>query len=215
MVKYYPVMIDISNKSCVVIGGGKVAERKVLSLLRHDAKVTVISPNITEKLKELQGKDKIKWMKRAYQWGDLHGYYLVYIATDNKKINERCLEEAREENVLVNVVDQPAKCNFIVPASIRRGDLHITVSTNGKSPMLSKKIREDLEETFGEEYVEYIKALGDLRKIVLKEIDDVEIRKKVFQQCIYSDLLKQYKSGEIKDIKKALMALYNKIMGEF
>ncbi|QEK11821.1 hypothetical protein FQB35_05250 [Crassaminicella thermophila] len=106
-------------------------------------------------------------------------------------------------------------CNFIVPASVKRGDLHITVSTNGKSPMLSKKIKEDLEETFGEEYIEYINALGDLRKLVLEEIDDIKIRKKVFQKFIYNDLLNQYKRGEIEDIKKALNELYNKVIQEF
>ncbi|QEK11820.1 NAD(P)-dependent oxidoreductase [Crassaminicella thermophila] len=95
MAKYYPIMLDISNKRCVVIGGGNVAERKVNSLLEHGAKVTVISPKITEKLREFQLKNKIKWIKREYRLGDIKGYYLVYVATDNRKVNESCLEEAK------------------------------------------------------------------------------------------------------------------------
>ncbi|MCT4617792.1 MAG: bifunctional precorrin-2 dehydrogenase/sirohydrochlorin ferrochelatase [Marinisporobacter sp.] len=208
MDKYYPIMLDLCGKKCVVIGGGKVAQRKVLSLLKCGAKVKVISPKCTNKLKELQIEGKIELIKRPYIFGDIKGSFLAFIATDQEKVNKASLEEAKVQGVLVNVIDNPYECDFVVPSVIRRGDLQITISTNGKSPMLSKKIRQELEETFGEEYREYISILGDLRELVLREIDDIRIRRKVFETVVYSDLLEKYKNREIKDIRKAIMELY-------
>lgn len=208
MDKYYPIMLDLCGKKCVVIGGGKVAQRKVLSLLRCGAKVKVISPECTNKLKELQIEGKIELIKRPYIFGDVKGSFLAFIATDQEKVNKSSLEEAKAEGILVNVIDNPCECDFVVPSVIKRGDLQITISTNGKSPMLSKKIRQELEETFGEEYREYISILGDLRELVLREIDDIRIRRKVFETVVYSDLLEKYKNREIKDIRKAIMELY-------
>jgi precorrin-2 dehydrogenase/sirohydrochlorin ferrochelatase len=201
-------MLDLCGKKCVVIGGGKVAQRKVLSLLKCGAKVKVISPKCTNKLKELQIEGKIELIKRPYIFGDIKGSFLAFIATDQEKVNKASLEEAKVQGVLVNVIDNPYECDFVVPSVIRRGDLQITISTNGKSPMLSKKIRQELEETFGEEYREYISILGDLRELVLREIDDIRIRRKVFETVVYSDLLEKYKNREIKDIRKAIMELY-------
>ncbi|QZY57359.1 precorrin-2 dehydrogenase/sirohydrochlorin ferrochelatase family protein [Crassaminicella profunda] len=212
MDKYYPIMLDVCEKKCIVIGGGKVAERKVISLLTCGAKVKVISLKHTNRLKELQLEKKIELIERSYTVGDIKGNFLAFIATNQGKVNEICIEEARNEGVLVNVIDNPCECDFVVPSVIRRGDLQVTISTNGKSPMLSKKIREELEEIFGEEYTEFISALGDLRKIALKEIDDIHIRRNIFKRIVYSDLLKRYKDGEIKDIQKSVMKLYQNMI---
>ncbi|TCO79489.1 precorrin-2 dehydrogenase/sirohydrochlorin ferrochelatase family protein [Marinisporobacter balticus] len=214
MDKYYPVMLDICDKPCVVIGGGKVAQRKVLSLLEYGAKVTVISPIVTDKLKELQQKEKIYRIERDYRCGDIKDNFLVYVATDNPKVNAACLEESRKEKVLINIADQPRMCSFLVPASIKRGDLTLTISTNGKSPMLSGKIRKELENMFGEEYEIFINALGDLRKMALEEIDDIHIRKELFKRVVYSNLMNRYKSGEINNIKEAVMKLYDDFIKE-
>lgn len=215
MGKYYPMMLDICDKSIVVIGGGSVAERKVISLIEYGAKVTVISPNVTETLEKLQREIKINIIKRNYRYGDIKGNFLTYAATDNPKVNEACLMEAREAKVLINVVDQPNMCSFSVPASVKRGDLTITISTNGKSPMLSRKIRKELENIFGDEYEAFINALGDLRKTALKEIDDINIRKALFENIVYSNLIGRYKSGEIKNIKEVVMKLYDDYLQKF
>jgi precorrin-2 dehydrogenase/sirohydrochlorin ferrochelatase len=205
-------MLDLCGKKCVVIGGGKVAQRKVLSLLRCGAKVKVISPKCTDKLKKLQIEGKIELIKRPYTFGDIKGSFLAFIATDQEKVNKASLKEAKAEGAFVNVIDNPYECDFVVPSVIKRGDLQITVSTNGKSPMLSKKIREELEETFGEEYREYIHALGNLRELVLEEIDDIHIRRKVFKTIVYSDLLEKYKNRDIKEIRNAVMELYENVI---
>lgn len=208
MAKYYPIMLDICEKDCIVVGGGKVAARKVLSLLDAHANVIVISPNIIEDLQKLYKEKKIHWINRAYEEGDLKEAYLVYVATDDPKVNGRCLQEARKEEVLINIVDKPAMCDFIVPASVKRGDLHLTISTSGKSPMLARKIREDLEGLFGEEYAVFLQALGKIREKVLAEVTDIHLRKEIFKKLVYGDLLERMKSKEIEDVSAVMLARY-------
>jgi precorrin-2 dehydrogenase/sirohydrochlorin ferrochelatase len=210
MKKYYPIMLDIDGKRCIVIGGGKVAQRKVESLLECGGIVTVISPEITEGLGNLAQNGKIQIVLKAYTRGDLKGFDLAYVATDNQQVNTQCLEEARQEKVLLNVVDKPDMCDFIVPASVQRGDLTITVSTNGKSPMLSKKIREDLEAAYGEEYIVFLEVMGELRPLVLKKWENIHHRREFFEKMIYSDVLDRYRNGEIPDLKRYILETFLK-----
>ncbi|WZL71768.1 bifunctional precorrin-2 dehydrogenase/sirohydrochlorin ferrochelatase [Clostridiaceae bacterium 35-E11] len=212
MAKYYPIMLDICEKDCIVVGGGQVAERKVLSLLDAEANVIIISPRITEKLHKLHKEKKIHWINRYYQEGDLKEAYLVYVATNDGKINEQCLDEARQEEILINIVDKPAMCDFIVPASIKRGDLHITISTSGKSPMLSRKIREDLGRLFGEEYAVFLEGLGRLREKVLEEITDIDLRREIFKKIVYSDYLDKIQTKEIEDAYEEMLRQYKEMI---
>ncbi|KXG78904.1 precorrin-2 dehydrogenase/sirohydrochlorin ferrochelatase family protein [Thermotalea metallivorans] len=205
MKKYYPIMLDIEGKPCAVIGGGKVAERKVRSLLDCGAKVTVVSPQLTAGIKKLADENLVRVLEREYRWGDLKDHDLVYVATDDPEVNALCLREARQEEILINVVDKPDMCDFIVPAAIQRGDLTITVSTNGKSPMLSRKIREELEKMYGEEYAVFLEVMGDLRKMILSEWKDIRHRRAVFEKIVYGDVFDRYKNGEIQDLKKFII----------
>ncbi len=191
MTKYYPIMLDINKKPTTVIGGGKVAERKVISLLEHGAKVTVISPQCTKTIENLWVENRIQLMKRNYQTGDLVGSFLVYVATDDVNVSEGCHREAKENNIMINVVDVPYLCDFIVPAIHRQGSLTIAVSTDGKSPMFSRKIREELQQQYGKEYIVMIDTLGEIRDKALKEISDIEIRKQLFNQLVYERPLKE------------------------
>lgn len=211
MKKYYPIMLDVSNRQCVVVGGGEVAERKASSLLDYGAKVTVISPNITEGLGDCYKKDQIKWLKRPYLTGDLKGFSLAFVATDDSEVNKICFEEAKREGILINIVDQPKMCEFIVPAIINKGALTVAVSTDGKSPMLAKKIKEEIEALL--EYIseEYLEALGEIRSIILKEVHDINKRKKLFTKMVNSDLPKTSSPGESKkNIREALLEIYRK-----
>jgi len=210
MAGYYPIMVDINNKECLVIGGGEVAERKIFSLWEYGAKVTVISPKVTEKLYKLFQERKISLIQRIYKEGDMKDYYLVYVATNDPRVNASCFQEAEREEILINVVDQPKLCRFIVPAVIRKGDLTVAVSTNGKSPMLSRKIKEDIEALLDDVSEEYLDALGELRNIVMEEVKDINKRKTIFEKIVYSDLPKKLKQGEIKDISKAVKSMYQK-----
>lgn len=208
MDNYYPIMLDIRNKKCKVIGGGRVAERKVASLIAYGAAVEVISPLVSDKLLEYYGQGKINLKQRQYIYGDLENSYLVYAATDDENVNKACLKECREREIFLNVVDSRDMCDFIVPANINRGHLNITISTNGKSPMLSKKIKEELEKLFPEEYREYLDALGELRHRVKMEVKDINKRRKIFYNLVYSDIFDRYLKGEVADLKKELYALY-------
>ena len=187
MKKYYSIMLDIEEKPCIIVGGGRVAERKALSLLEHGAKVTVISPEATDKLKELAANRKIEYVKREYMTGDLKGSKLVYVATDDLEVSRACRLEAEMEEIIINVVDIPALCDFIVPAVVKRGDLTISVSTSGCSPMFSRRLREELEEAYGEEYGHCVAILGELRTIALKELKDIKQREELFRTIVYSE----------------------------
>lgn len=139
--KYYPIFLNIEGKRCVVIGGGRVAKRKIEGLLRARADVVVISPNLDEELKKM-----VLWINREYKNGDLDGAFIAIAATNNKEVNQMVYNEAEERGVLVNVVDTPNFCRFIVPSIVEKEDFTIAISSCGKNPSLSKKIRLRLEE---------------------------------------------------------------------
>ena len=164
---YYPVSLDLRGRPCIVIGGGKVAERKVRGLLACEAEVQVISPELTPGLSDLFRAGRLTWQDRDYRPGDLEGGFLVIAATDNEQVQQQTFEEAEERNILINVADVPARCNFILPATVRQGDLTISVSTGGKSPALAKQLRQQLEKSFGPEYRTVADILGGLRREIL------------------------------------------------
>jgi precorrin-2 dehydrogenase/sirohydrochlorin ferrochelatase len=160
----YPIgLIDLAERKTVVIGGGKVAARKVTGLLEAGARVTVISPAFVPELRLQAGTRRVTLVSRAYQAGDLADAFLVIAATNNADINERVWQEARERGCLVNVVDDPARCNFIVPAVVRRGEVTVTVSTGGASPALARRLREQVEGLIGPEVGDLAALLAELR----------------------------------------------------
>ncbi|MGA1841275.1 MAG: bifunctional precorrin-2 dehydrogenase/sirohydrochlorin ferrochelatase [bacterium] len=208
MPRYYPVSLNLKNTRCLVVGGGKVAERKVHSLLSCGAVVTLISPEITSDLNEKAQKGQITYKKRYYKYGDCQGMRAVIVATDSERINREAAEEAMAANCLVNVVDQPHISNFIVPATLRQGDLQISISTNGKSPALARRIREKLEKEFGPEYSEFLKLIDRVRKKALVKIPDPEKRRELFYNLVDSDLLQLIREGNDEEVKKRLEGLY-------
>jgi precorrin-2 dehydrogenase/sirohydrochlorin ferrochelatase len=151
----------------VVVGGGKVAERKVMGLLSSGARVKVISPTLTDDLARLHADTKLEWVNRQYQQGDLAQSFLVIAATDDDEAQRLIEEEAEQDNMLLNVVDVPQRCNFILPATVRRGDLTVAIATGGKSPALAKKLRKELEKSIGPEYRVLVNILGSIRPQVL------------------------------------------------
>jgi precorrin-2 dehydrogenase/sirohydrochlorin ferrochelatase len=202
MKRYYPVCIDLVGKSCVVVGGGEVAERKALSLLECGAHVSVISPELTPRLEELAATGKIAIERRSYVCGDLAHCFLVIGATDSEEINCQVCAEAEKRGVLCNIVDAPSLCSFIVPSVINRGDIQIAISTNGKSPMLSRRIREHLEGVFGEEYAEFVNLLGDLREEIQESFPEEAERRKVIECLVYSDIPEQIKAGQHRRVRE-------------
>jgi siroheme synthase-like protein len=163
-VGYYPVFLEMKDRRCVVIGGGAVAERKVEGLAAVGANVTVISPSITDGLRELLERGVIRHVAREYQTGDRAGYDLVFVATDNPEINAVVSSEARSLRIWVNSADDPDHCDFILPGVIRRGDLAVAVSTSGVSPAVARAIREELDEYFTADYARFVQIAGEVRR---------------------------------------------------
>lgn len=184
MSRYYPVNLALKDRRCVVIGAGRVAERKVKRLLECGARVMVISPAITPGLKTMAKNGKIAFKQKNVNLKDLKGAYLVIAATTDRSINSKASSYCRRNNILVNIVDSPEECNFILPSIIRRGPLTISISTQGISPALSKKIRQDLEKAFGAEYGRLLHMMKKIRPFVLKNMKSVQSRKKFFNKML-------------------------------
>jgi siroheme synthase-like protein len=160
---YYPIFLEMSERRCVVLGGGAVAERRIDGLLAAAAEVTVISLTITAGLRSLLTEKRIRFIERAYETGDLAGYDLVFVATDEPEINARICRDAKAQGVWINSADDPAHCDFILPAVIRRGDLTVAVSTGGASPAATRAIREELDQYFTGDYAGFVRIAREVR----------------------------------------------------
>jgi precorrin-2 dehydrogenase/sirohydrochlorin ferrochelatase len=195
---YYPVFLDLKGKLCVVLGGGRVAERKITSLIKVEAKVKVISPALTKKLSSLKAKGQIKHLPRDYRRGNLKGAFLAISATDSEETNVKAAEEARRLNIPINVVDKPALCSFIVPSVLKRGPLLIAISTSGVSPALARSIRLELEKIYGKEFEAYLKKLSRVRERAIKKLAPEE-RRKLFKRLGSDDIIRAVREGKVPE----------------
>jgi precorrin-2 dehydrogenase/sirohydrochlorin ferrochelatase len=180
----YPVNINISDKLCLVVGGGAVALRKTKSLLAGGARVRVICPEINAELKDLALSREIEWFERGFAEGDLKGAFLVFAATDNPVVQALITEEALKSSVLLNSADDPRNSDFHVPAHFRRGKMLVTVSTGGSSPALAKKIRQQLEIELVPEYELVVGLLALIREKVVSLSDDSRANGKLFSRLL-------------------------------
>lgn len=197
MSRYYPVLLDLRDRPCLVIGGGEVAEAKTRGLLDCGARVTLIAPEATTGLRELAGTGRITWLRREYRPGDLEGFVLAIAATDAPEVNRRVWEEAGQRRVWLNAVDDPAHCSFILPAVHRQGDLILAVSTGGKSPALAARLRDRLAAILGPEYARWVDLLGDLRPEVTRRVPDPEARKALWYRIVDSDAFDRVREGDV------------------
>ncbi len=185
----------------MVVGGGKVAERKVFSLLKAGASVTVNSPDLTSDLQNLAEQKKIDVVSSEFEECLLDECFLVIGATNNEEINRRIADESALRDILYNIVDVPDRCNFYVPSLLERGDLSIAISTNGKSPALAKRLRKRLEKEFGEEYAGFLKMMGEIREKVVKSPLKEAERTKLFESLLDSDLLEMFCENKEEDAR--------------
>src|SRR5262245_52911468 len=185
---FYPVFIDLADRLVLVVGGGSVAERKVESLLDAGASVTVVSPELTPRLVELGAQGQVKLRVRAFEESDLDGALLAISATDDPEVQKRVVAAAASRNVLVNTVDQPALCDFIVPAVVRRGDVIVAISTSGKSPALAAALRAKIESVLPEDVARTAKILGSIRSEIQERFTDGAQRKQVFEKILDSGI---------------------------
>ena len=186
---YYPIMIDLSGKKAVVLGGGMVAQRKVETLLEYGAEVHLISREMTPLLENYAREGRVRLVGKELEGGEFDGASIAVIATDDPHLNRRAADIARGQGVLVNVADQPSDCDFIVPSILRRGDLIIAVSTSGRSPALAKRIRERLTAQFGDEYGDFLSLMGHIRKEILSRGLTQEENSRIFHELVNSPII--------------------------
>ncbi len=202
--KYYPIFLRVEERPCLVVGGGDVAARKVESLLAARARVTVVSPEATQRLRELAATAAIEWRQRVYEEGDLRGFFLAYAATSDDKLHESIYLQAEREGVLLNVVDRPQWCTFIVPSIAQRGDLTVAVSTGGASPALARRVRLDIERLLGPEYERAVVLLARLREHLRRERRSFAERRQIFDRLLGSKLLESLRGGDAAAVDRLL-----------
>jgi len=184
----YGVSLNLQDKKCIVVGGGAVAERKILRLLENKAVVTVVSPQLTENLQKLQ--KQFIWIADTYQESYLEDSFLVIAATNSREVNQEIAQYCHAHNKLVNIIDSLDESNFTVNSTVQRGDLLLTISTGGASPALAKRIRQQLEEQYGPEYAVVLDIMRTLRAEAMEKISDEEKRRTFLQELGQTDIEK-------------------------
>lgn len=199
----YPVTLNVENRRCTVVGGGMVALRKVKTLLQEGAQVTVISPELQDELYALYKENAaFEWISVPFCVQMLVGSFLVIAATDSRDVNHQVAVWCEENQVLVNVVDSRAESSFTVNAAFRRGDLLIAVSTDGVSPAVSRAIRIQLEEQFGEEYAVMLEIMEEMRQRAMETIPEAEKRRAFLQQLAEMQLQELLKTETREQVQK-------------
>ncbi len=206
--RYFPVNLDVRDRTCLVVGGGAVGTRKTKTLLRAGARVVVVSPEASADLETLAAEDRIRLHRRVYRAGDMADVFLVFGTTDDRDLNRRISDDARRQGILCNIADQPDRGQFVLPSVVSRGDLLIGISTSGKSPALARRIRRRLENAFGEEYALLIDLLGALRRRLLNQGHDPRGHKQKLDALLDSDLLGLIRNGDVERIDQLLEALF-------
>lgn len=161
---YYPIFVEMAGRKVVVIGGGPVAEGKVSGLLTAGATVTVIAPGLTTTLKRQHAEGRFAWLERAYAYGDVAGFDVCMVATDDGATNAEVASEARERHIWVNAADDPVNCDFILPSVVRQGPIVVAASTGGASPALARRLREELTDFLAEDYAPLAELLASVRQ---------------------------------------------------
>ncbi|WP_134684803.1 precorrin-2 dehydrogenase/sirohydrochlorin ferrochelatase family protein [Brevibacillus migulae] len=210
MQTHFPLVLDMADKACLVVGGGEVATRKAEALMHAQARVTVIAPEATAQIAEWAAEGLLDWRQEPFSTHELKKYTLVVAATNRTDVNLAVWQAVKEVDGWINIVDRPDLCNFIVPSTVQRGKLVIAISTSGASPGLARKIRQQVEQEIGPEYESYVDFLAAVRGQVMKTVSDTTQRKKIFRQLLDDRFLladdeQRYQMAE---------TLINQVLGE-
>ncbi len=195
--KFYPVNINVQNKKCVVVGGGKIAYDKIIGLLEAGAQIEVIAPKICPQIENLS--DKIKIVRENYSAEKISEGVILIAATNNSELNAQIASDGRAKHFLVNIVDDISS-DFIVPSRIRRGDFLLAISTGGSSPAFSKFVRKMLEQEFNEKFGAAVEIISKYRQAVIKKIPTHELRIQFWQKILTAEIWENIKSGELEKL---------------
>jgi precorrin-2 dehydrogenase/sirohydrochlorin ferrochelatase len=192
----FPMFMKLEGRPCLVVGAGTVGEPKIGSLVVAGASVRVVSLGATAAVQAWAKAGAITWEERAFDADDLNGVFLVIAATNSREVNIAIFREARQRNILCNVVDDPEYCDFYYPAVVRRGDFQLAISTNGHSPALAQRIRRELEIQFGPEYGEWLEELGRIRQQLFASKIDPEERRHLLHELASREAFKQAQAAQ-------------------
>lgn len=181
---FFPLFFRLSGRKVLIVGGGEVAERKVKQLVKFGAKITLISPRITEKLSVLAADGEIIWQKRSYRSPEAQGYSLVIATTDSREVNRRIYDDAVEMNIPLNVVDEPELCTIYFPAVINRGDFTIAMGSDGRAPFLTRAVKEELEKLIPPRLAKKAALAGLFREFVMRESPAETVKSKLYRRFL-------------------------------
>ena len=194
-----PMILDLTGRRCVLVGGGRVAERKIRALLPSGAELRVVAPEATARIRSLARHRRLTWKRASYGPSSLRGAGLVFAATSDEATNRRVARDARRLGLFVNVADDPALCTLVMPAILRRGDLLVAVSTSGLSPALARSLRDELSARIGPEYGEYLRMVGFIRRRLRRDVDDPRDRARRLRKVPGGTILARLRSGRRRE----------------
>jgi len=206
---FYIACLKLTGRRCLVVGGGDVGLEKVEGLLACDGDVVLLAPEAHPVLEEYASEGTITWEKRAYEGApDLEGSFMVIAATNDSEVNIRVFEDAEQRAMLVNIVDVPPLCNFILPAIVRTGPLAIAISTAGASPALAKRMKREIADQFGEDYARLAVMLNDARGWAKSTLPTYNDRRDFFESIVNGDpdpvaLVRDGREGEVLELIEA------------
>jgi siroheme synthase-like protein len=205
---FYIACLKLTGRRCVVVGGGEIGLEKVEGLLACDGRVVLIAPDAVQELEDLAGEGSIEWVRRDYQPGDLEGTFIAIAATDDTDVNIRIYDDAEKRAMLVNVVDVPPLCNFILPAIVRTGPLAIAISTAGASPALAKRIKSEIADTYGDAHAQLAILLNEARGWAKGTLPTYQDRKAFFEGIVNGepDPIELLKSGDVDAVRELIAA---------
>jgi siroheme synthase-like protein len=203
---FYIACLRLTGRRCVVVGGGDIGLEKVEGLLACDATVRVIAPEVHPELERLAAEGSIAWDRREYETGDLEGALIAIAATDDTDINIRVYDDAEARAMLVNVVDVPPLCNFILPAIVRTGPLAVAISTAGASPALAKRMKREISELFGEAYADLAVLLNEVRGWAKGTLPTYQDRKVFFESIVngHPDPIELLRAGDAERVRELI-----------
>lgn len=211
---FHPLFFNLQNRKCLVVGGGRVALRKVNTLLSCRADIFIISSYLFPQLASLKENNKIMHLDESYDKRHLQGIFLAISATDDAQLNRRVAEDCFEQGIPVNTADDPSLCSFFFPAVFDRGSLKVAISTSGKSPAFARQLKEELENNVGNDIGDFVDFLGSIRPKILEEIKSPSLRKEIFNELAAYNYLEIFRNRGAEELNNRVEQILSRFKEE-